>query len=221
MLLSVCIRTSDPVLIEAATFLREETKEVIEVEAVSILRYQLQRFDIQWELIPANADELKALRRWANRPAAKASQEIGSIGGVSVRAFVSWNEVSLSLDIQAVGEDAEAQPDSAEAACMALWGGTYLPEHFEGSDVIDIQACTDSAGDWERQIETLLTAPEAAKHLRLHPVTVLKWARQGKIPHRKLGRKVLFPLSLLNRWLEAGYTDSAVRAASTEEREAA
>jgi excisionase family DNA binding protein len=59
----------------------------------------------------------------------------------------------------------------------------------------------------------LLTADEAAARLRLHPVTVLRWAREGRIPHRKLGRKVVFPISLLNSWLESGYTDSAVRAA--------
>jgi excisionase family DNA binding protein len=62
-------------------------------------------------------------------------------------------------------------------------------------------------------IDQLLTADEAAARLRLHPVTVLKWAREGRIPHRRLGRKVVFPLSLLNSWLESGYTDSAVRAA--------
>jgi excisionase family DNA binding protein len=61
--------------------------------------------------------------------------------------------------------------------------------------------------------DQLLTAAEAAAQLRLHPVTVLEWARQGRIPHRRLGRKVVFPTSLLNSWLESGYTDSAVRAA--------
>lgn len=62
-------------------------------------------------------------------------------------------------------------------------------------------------------IDLLLTAEEAARLLRLHPVTVLRWARGGKIPCRKMGRKVLFPLSLLNSWVASGYTDSAVRAA--------
>jgi excisionase family DNA binding protein len=61
--------------------------------------------------------------------------------------------------------------------------------------------------------DRLLTAAEAAAELRLHPVTILRWAREGRIPHRRLGRKVVFPLSLLNSWLESGYTDSAVRAA--------
>ena len=62
--------------------------------------------------------------------------------------------------------------------------------------------------------DTLLTAAEVASLLRLHQVTVLKWAREGKLPHRKLGtRRVVFPLSLLTKWIESGYTDSAVRVA--------
>jgi excisionase family DNA binding protein len=62
-------------------------------------------------------------------------------------------------------------------------------------------------------IDQLLTADEAAARLRLHPVTVLRWAREGKIPHRRLGRKVVFPVSLLKSWLESSYMESPVRAA--------
>jgi excisionase family DNA binding protein len=62
-------------------------------------------------------------------------------------------------------------------------------------------------------IDPLLTAVEAARILRLHHVTVLRWAREGRIPHLRLGRKVVFPLSQLTSWLASGYTDSAVRAA--------
>ena len=62
-------------------------------------------------------------------------------------------------------------------------------------------------------IDVFLTAAEAAKIARMHPVTLLKWAREGKVPHRRLSvRKVVFPLSQLNNWL-AGYTDSVARAA--------
>ena len=48
--------------------------------------------------------------------------------------------------------------------------------------------------------ERLLTAAEAGKLLDLHPVTLLRWARQGRVPHRKLGRKVTFRVSELNAW---------------------
>jgi excisionase family DNA binding protein len=62
-------------------------------------------------------------------------------------------------------------------------------------------------------IDLLMTADEAARILRLHPVTVLRWAREGRISHTRLGRKVVFPLSKLNEWVASGYTDCAVRAA--------
>ena len=64
-----------------------------------------------------------------------------------------------------------------------------------------------------------LTATEAAKVLRLHPVTLLRWAREGRIPHRRLSpRKIVFPLSKLTAWMDKGsnYTDNAVHAAQPE-----
>ena len=48
--------------------------------------------------------------------------------------------------------------------------------------------------------EPLLTAVEAGHLLGLHPVTLLRWAREGRIPHRRLGRKVTFRTSELNSW---------------------
>ncbi len=62
--------------------------------------------------------------------------------------------------------------------------------------------------------ETFLTAKEAAQIARLHPVTLLRWAREGRVPHRRLSpRKIVFPLGPLTIWLESGYTGSTVRAA--------
>jgi len=48
--------------------------------------------------------------------------------------------------------------------------------------------------------EPLLTAVEDGQLLGLHPVTLLRWAREGRIPHRRLGRKVTFRSSELNSW---------------------
>jgi excisionase family DNA binding protein len=48
--------------------------------------------------------------------------------------------------------------------------------------------------------EPLITASEAAQLLGIHPVTLLRWARLGRIPHCKLGRKVAFRASDLNAW---------------------
>ncbi|MEO8736972.1 MAG: helix-turn-helix domain-containing protein [Edaphobacter sp.] len=62
--------------------------------------------------------------------------------------------------------------------------------------------------------DTFLTAKEAAQIARLHPVTLLRWAREGRVPHRRLSsRKIVFPRNQLTAWLESGYTGSTVRAA--------
>jgi predicted site-specific integrase-resolvase len=70
-----------------------------------------------------------------------------------------------------------------------------------------------------------LTAQQLATIVPLHPVTLLRWAREGKIPHRRLSaRKIVFLPSEISRWLACGsnlYAEPAVCAASTEEREAA
>jgi excisionase family DNA binding protein len=62
-------------------------------------------------------------------------------------------------------------------------------------------------------LTTLLTAAEAATNLKIHPVTILRWAREDKIPHIRLGRKVLFSPEQITSWLSSEYTGSAVRAA--------
>ena len=73
-------------------------------------------------------------------------------------------------------------------------------------------------------IERPLTAQQLSEVVPLHPVTLLRWAREGRIPHRRLGpRTVVFMPSDINAWLSSGltvYTEPATRAASTE-REAA
>ena len=62
--------------------------------------------------------------------------------------------------------------------------------------------------------DIFLTAKEAAQIARLHPVPLLRWAREGRVPHRRLSaRKIVFPLGQLTAWLESGYTGSTVRAA--------
>jgi len=59
-----------------------------------------------------------------------------------------------------------------------------------------------------------LSAAELAPILGLHSVTLLRWAREGRIPHRRLSaRKVVFIPSEVDAWLLSGYTVSAVRAA--------
>jgi hypothetical protein len=51
-------------------------------------------------------------------------------------------------------------------------------------------------------IEVPLTAQQLAGIVPLHPVTLLRWAREGKIPHRRLSaRKIVFLPGEIRRWL--------------------
>lgn len=72
-----------------------------------------------------------------------------------------------------------------------------------------------------KPFEPVLSAAEAARHLQIHPNTLLLWHRQGRVPAYHLGRRVAFRLSDLNVWLQQNYTGTAVRVASTEYQEAA
>ena len=64
--------------------------------------------------------------------------------------------------------------------------------------------------------EALLSSAQAAALLHLHPNTLLLWAREGRIPCLRLGRRVVFRASSLNEWLSEQYTGRAVRAAQPE-----
>ena len=64
--------------------------------------------------------------------------------------------------------------------------------------------------------EALLSSAQAAQLLNLHPNTLLLWAREGRIPCLRYGRRVAFRASSLNEWLSEQYTDVAVRAAQPE-----
>ncbi|WP_084784969.1 helix-turn-helix domain-containing protein [Calidithermus timidus] len=47
-----------------------------------------------------------------------------------------------------------------------------------------------------------LSAREAARLIGAHEQSVYKWVRAGKIPHKRIGRKIVFPVQALQRWLE-------------------
>jgi excisionase family DNA binding protein len=49
--------------------------------------------------------------------------------------------------------------------------------------------------------EPLLSPKAASDLLQVHPVTLRKWARQGRVPSHNVGRKVMFRASELNVWL--------------------
>ena len=90
---------------------------------------------------------------------------------------------------------------------------TITPQAHE--DECDLVCDIQAAGD-EFSFEKLLSANEAAELLRIHVNTLRLWAREGKVPSRRIGRRLMFRASALNSWLEESYTDNAVRAAQTE-----
>jgi excisionase family DNA binding protein len=62
--------------------------------------------------------------------------------------------------------------------------------------------------------DAFLTPQEAARIARVHPVTLLRWCREGRVPHRRLSaRKVLFSHKDLTAWLASDYTGPVSRAA--------
>jgi predicted DNA-binding transcriptional regulator AlpA len=69
-------------------------------------------------------------------------------------------------------------------------------------------------------IERPLTAQQLAEIVPLHHVTILRWAREGRIPHRRLSaRKIVFLPSEINTWLSSGaqfYTEGVGHAAQPE-----
>lgn len=47
-----------------------------------------------------------------------------------------------------------------------------------------------------------MSVNEAAKELGVHPWTLYRWAREGRIPAVKLGRSVRFRVAALREWME-------------------
>jgi excisionase family DNA binding protein len=56
---------------------------------------------------------------------------------------------------------------------------------------------------YQQHFEPLVTAEEAAVHLRCHLKTVQKMAREGRMPSIRYGKRHLFRLSDLDRWLQS------------------
>jgi len=53
------------------------------------------------------------------------------------------------------------------------------------------------------EFEPLLSAEEAAAHLRIHTKTLQKMARAGQVPSIRMGKYWRFHLSTLDVWLRA------------------
>jgi len=53
----------------------------------------------------------------------------------------------------------------------------------------------------QEQLQTVNVA-RAAEILGVHPWTLYRWAREGRIPAVRLGRSVRFRVAALREWLE-------------------
>jgi excisionase family DNA binding protein len=60
-----------------------------------------------------------------------------------------------------------------------------------------------AAASVDHRFEPLLTADEAAKHLRVHVKTLQKLARERKVPSVRMGKYWRFRLSALDAWVTA------------------
>jgi excisionase family DNA binding protein len=66
-----------------------------------------------------------------------------------------------------------------------------------------IEMSTSSELAASATFEPLLTAEEAAGHLRIHVKTVQKMAREGVIPCLRMGKYWRFRLSTLDQWVSS------------------
>ena len=51
-------------------------------------------------------------------------------------------------------------------------------------------------------VEEIMTVDEVARHLKLKPQTVYKWAQEGQIPGAKLGKEWRFRRRILDEWVD-------------------
>jgi excisionase family DNA binding protein len=59
--------------------------------------------------------------------------------------------------------------------------------------------------------EKILTIPEVAKRLGMHPVTVYRLAKEGRLPVFRVGRMLRFDADELEQWIRAGKVPASRR----------
>jgi len=50
----------------------------------------------------------------------------------------------------------------------------------------------------------IMTTNEVAAYLKLHPITICKYASEGKIPAIRIGRVWRFDKDAIDKWITAG-----------------
>ena len=54
----------------------------------------------------------------------------------------------------------------------------------------------------------IMTTNEIAEYLKLHPITIIKYAREDKIPATRIGRVWRFDKELIDRWIALAQSNS-------------
>jgi excisionase family DNA binding protein len=75
--------------------------------------------------------------------------------------------------------------------------------HYSAEPEPKIQADPNFPVQPQPTFEPVLDSEEAAALLKIHPKTLQKLARDGKIPGVRIGKLWAFRASTLNRWLES------------------
>jgi excisionase family DNA binding protein len=83
--------------------------------------------------------------------------------------------------------------------------------HTAAVRIPDYQSATDSANDGRSHLseapsnfEPVLNTQEAAALLQIHPKTLQRMARQGRVPAFRIGDLWRFRASELDEWLRSG-----------------
>jgi excisionase family DNA binding protein len=61
---------------------------------------------------------------------------------------------------------------------------------------------TEQGKSMEKKKKEILTAQEVADYLNIHPLTVHKYAREGKIPAFKIGTDWRFHKKYIEKWIQ-------------------
>ena len=56
----------------------------------------------------------------------------------------------------------------------------------------------------ERIMPQIMTTKELAKYLKLHEITICKYAAEGKIPAIRIGRVWRFDKEAIDKWISGG-----------------
>jgi excisionase family DNA binding protein len=163
----------------------------------------------------------KAADLWSRRAGtAKISQYDSNQRGVEYLLKTVEDNADYDLDFSLPQTQTKDGPDrvspsrkgSGENRNKAKNDGATLPHSFPPNSPQKCRrpaACTQPV-----EFESLLCATEAARLLRLHPGTLLRWAREGRVPHHRLSRKVFFRATELDAWCASGCSmTGTVRAA--------